>query len=550
MVLLRRKLACCTWNRDINNSIDFNQPSPNGIMTYNGLESCILSANSCEDESFTSTGDECPTDSPDEDASNCSCVNDVCGSVSSHDSMMMVKSDDQKADAWEYSETGQQCTTKDEPLSQSCHEEIMKETFAKLLLGEDTTGGRKGHSSALALSNSITKLARSVFGELWKLEPLLEETKNRWRREMQWLLSPTKYMVELVPAKQCGANGRALEASIPSLLKLIMRPKARADVHMNLPALQKLDSLLLDTLDAMKSTEFWYEEGSRLGESKRVEEGKKWWLPLPRVPEGGLSDGERKGLLNWAKLVHQIFKAAKSINESVLAEMPIPKIIGEALPKSGKANLGDDLYRTLNAASSSRMLSSLNIMSEHSALEIINKLEATIYSWKERITIDTTGTKCQARTSWSLKGPLKLNKIKFLINRAEVLMQQIRNRYPNLPQTFLDVMKIQYGKDIAHAILEAYSRVLGNLAFTVLTRIEDICQEDVSADPNSPLATNSHPGVSGIFMSSVSARYTLFDKLNYKDGRLSLLEAEKASYTSFLGVETNTISVPSLMLYR
>ncbi|KAI3716844.1 hypothetical protein L1987_68034 [Smallanthus sonchifolius] len=538
MVLLRRRLACCTWNREINNSIDFNQPSK-GIMTYNGLESCILSANSCEDESVTSRGDECPTDSLDEDASNCSTINDVSGSLSSH--WMMMKRDEQEPDEWEDSETPQLCITKDKPSSQNSHVEIMKETFAKLLLGEDITGGSKAHSSALALSNSITKLARSVFGELWKLEPLPKERKNRWIREMEWLFAPTNYMVELVPAKQYGANGRALE---------IMRPKARADVHMNLPALRKLDSLLLETLDAMTNTEFWYEEGSQAErESKSVKEGKIWWLPTPRVPVGGLSDGERKRLLNQAKLVHQIFKAAKSINETILSEMPIPKIIGEALPKSGKANLGDDLYRTLNTASSSAagLLNSLNIKSEHSALDNINRLEATIYSWKDRISIQTTGPKSPARTLWSLKDPsMELNKTGFLINRAEVLMQQIRNRYPNLPQTFLDVMKIQYGKDIAYAILEAYSRVLGNLAFNILARIGDICQEDVSADPSSPIASLpdiSVSGISGISVSSVSSRRTLFDKLNNMEGKSSLLKAENASYRAFIGDETNTDSV-------
>jgi len=51
----------------------------------------------------------------------------------------------------------------------------------------------------------------TVFGELWKLQPLPEERKTKWRREMDWLLSPTNYMVELVPAKQNCANGRALE---------------------------------------------------------------------------------------------------------------------------------------------------------------------------------------------------------------------------------------------------------------------------------------------------------------------------------------------------
>lgn len=37
--------------------------------------------------------------------------------------------------------------------------ELMKERFTKLLLGEDMSGGGKGVSSALALSNAITNLA-------------------------------------------------------------------------------------------------------------------------------------------------------------------------------------------------------------------------------------------------------------------------------------------------------------------------------------------------------------------------------------------------------
>lgn len=53
--------------------------------------------------------------------------------------------------------------------------------------------------------------AGSVFGELWKLEPLSEERKKKWELEMDWLLSPTNYMIELVPAKQNGSNGSILE---------------------------------------------------------------------------------------------------------------------------------------------------------------------------------------------------------------------------------------------------------------------------------------------------------------------------------------------------
>ncbi|KAL1320266.1 rop guanine nucleotide exchange factor 14 isoform X1 [Arachis ipaensis] len=94
-------------------------------------------------------------------------------------------------------------------------------------------GGTKGLNTALALSNAISSLSVMVFGKLWKLEPLPEERKSKWQREMDWLLSPTNYMVELVPAKQNASIGEIFE---------IMTPKARSDVHMNLPALQKLDS--------------------------------------------------------------------------------------------------------------------------------------------------------------------------------------------------------------------------------------------------------------------------------------------------------------------
>jgi hypothetical protein len=44
--------------------------------------------------------------------------------------------------------------------------ELMKERFSKLLLGEDMSGGGKGVSSALALSNAITNLSGTFFSDL------------------------------------------------------------------------------------------------------------------------------------------------------------------------------------------------------------------------------------------------------------------------------------------------------------------------------------------------------------------------------------------------
>ncbi|XP_017627117.1 rop guanine nucleotide exchange factor 14 isoform X2 [Gossypium arboreum] len=478
-------------------------------MTYNGLESCIINNQSYENESRTSRGDGCASDSLDDDFSSCSSSKDAFGSFSSK----WMKRDEQGSDEWELSESPKHFYVKEKPAYsfESSDVETMKENFAKLLLGEDITGGRKGVSTALALSNAITNLAASIFGELWKLEPLAEERKNKWRREMDWLLSPTNYMVELVPAKQNGANGRTME---------IMTPKARADIHMNLPALQKLDSMLIETLESMVNAQFYYAEvGSRAeGRNKSARESKRWWLPLPQVPKTGLSDTERQKLQCKGKVVYQVFKAAASINENVLLEIPLPSIIRDALPKSGKASLGDDLYKVLTLESSSvdEMFISLNLKSENNALEVINRLEAAVFAWKGRLTEQASG-KSPVRKSWSFINPTsEMDKMELLVDRAEALLRQIKSAYPNLPQTFLDASKIQYGKDVGHSILEAYSRVLKNLAFSIMCRMGEILQEDSLCNPNSGVATWCFPGIN---VGNPRHSHSLSDVMNKVEGK-------------------------------
>jgi hypothetical protein len=89
--------------------------------------------------------------------------------------------------------------------------ELMKERFAKLLLGDDMSGGAKGVCTALAISNAITNLSASLFRELWRLEPLADDWKMRWRMEMEWLLSVSDYIVEFVPSWQTFPDGTTLE---------------------------------------------------------------------------------------------------------------------------------------------------------------------------------------------------------------------------------------------------------------------------------------------------------------------------------------------------
>ncbi|KAI4365327.1 hypothetical protein MLD38_021320 [Melastoma candidum] len=514
--MMRRRLACCTWDREI--STDFDELQ---CVTRNDGLTVGLINESFENDRTTTTGqgDGCRLDSFDDAPSSCSSSKEIIGSTSSK--WVLASQVDRNSDEWDLADHPCYSFVKNKAIysDKFSHIETIKEKFAQLLLGEDMTGGSNGLSMALALSNAITNLAATIFGELWKLEPLSEEKKRRWRREMYWLISPTNYMVELVPGKQSSRDGPILE---------IMRPRARADICMNLPALQKLDSMLIETLDMMVNTEFWYVEGgSRAeGRDKSKRRSERWWLPSPLVPKTGLSAIGRKKLMSQARLVYQVLKAAKSINENVLAEMPVPVIIKDALPKSGKSSLGEELYKVLNSEHGSveQIFKLLDFQSEHIVLDCINKLEAAVFRWKERIHEQEIG-KSPSRISWSfVKDPIhELEKTEELLDRAESLLRFLKDLYPNLPHSFLDATKVQYGKDVGHAILEGYSRVVANLAFSILSRVQDVLLEDAAmASPDSLLSTPvSLPGASSFLdimgspmMVNPKVRHSLFNQRN------------------------------------
>lgn len=373
---------------------------------------------------------------------------------------------------------------KDRKMEESdvCEVDMIKERFAKLLLGEDVSGGGKGVSSALAISNAITNLSASVFGELWRLEPLAHERKVRWRREMGWLLSVSDHIVEFVPSLQALPDGSTTE---------VMVTKPRSDLHMNLPALRKLDTMLLEALDSFEQTEFWYIDRALAMAEKdgslpfRQEE--KWWLPSPRVPTDGLSMDARKHLQHQRDSINQILKAALAINAQVLSEMEVPTVYWEALPKNGRSSLGEALYRTICSEhfSPEALIASIDSTHEHNVLELVNRVEAAIHIWRRKL--QTRQMQSHAKDGWvgsksawglSKDGAADLEKRELLSEKAESLLMLLRQKFPGLPQTILDMNKIQYNKDVGQSILESYSRVLESLAFNVLSRINDVLHVD------------------------------------------------------------------------
>lgn len=357
--------------------------------------------------------------------------------------------------------------------------DMMRERFSKLLLGEDMSGSGKGVCTAVTISNAITNLYATVFGQNLRLEPMKPEKKTTWKREMNCLLAVCDYIVEFIPKLQNLHDETSLE---------IMESRPGSDIYMNLPALRKLDAMLIEILDSFKDREFWYEEhgsvpsnSTVLGSFRRIiHREEKWWVPVPCVCPGGLSEKSRKHLQHKRDCATQIHKAAMSINSSILSEMEIPETYVESLPKNGRESLGDTIYRYMYSAdkfSPDYLLNRLKILSEHKALELADRLEASMYTWRRKACMN------HSKPSWRMVKDLmadtdRTNKNYIMAERAESLLFYLKQRFPGLAQTSLDTCKIQYNKDVRQAILESYSRVLEGLAFNIVAWIEDVLYED------------------------------------------------------------------------
>ncbi|XP_066345833.1 rop guanine nucleotide exchange factor 3-like [Miscanthus floridulus] len=365
--------------------------------------------------------------------------------------------------------------------------ELVKERFSKLLLGEDMSGGGKGVCTAVAISNAITNLYATVFGSCHKLEPLPAGKKAMWTREMDCLLSVCDYIVEFYPSTQTLPDGTKVE---------IMETRPRSDIYTNLPALEKLDAMLIDILDSFQKAEFWYADAgtrsfgsvtssssSRMSSSFRRSAHRnedKWWLPVPCVPDAGLTDKARKDLQQRRDCANQIHKAAVAINSGVLSDMEVPESFMAVLPKSGRASVGDSVYRVMLGAdkfSPEFLLDTLDISSEHDALAMADRVEAAMYVWLRK----ASGS--HGKLPWSKVKELAAaddDKNVTLANRAESLLLCIKHRFPGLSQTTVDTSKIQFNKDVGQAILESYSRVLESLAFNIVSWIDDVLFVDRS----------------------------------------------------------------------
>ena len=118
--------------------------------------------------------------------------------------------------------------------------------------------------------------------------------------------------------------------------------------------------------------------------------------------------------------------------------------------QSGKSCLGEIIYRYVTAEQFSPecLLDCLDLSSEHHTLEVANRIEAAIHVWRLKGQKKLT-PQAKSKKSWGgkVKGLVgDKEKSHVLSERADGLLQSLRLRYPGLPQTSLDMNKIQYNK--------------------------------------------------------------------------------------------------------
>ncbi|XP_020590213.1 rop guanine nucleotide exchange factor 7-like [Phalaenopsis equestris] len=449
--------------------------------------------------------------------------------------------------------------------------EMMKERFAKLLLGEDMSGCGKGVCTALAISNAITNLSATIFGQLWRLEPISSEKKSMWRREMDWLLCVSDHIVELIPSWQIFPDGSKLE---------VMTCRQRSDLYINLPALRKLDNMLLELLDGFSNPEFWYvdqgilasdtDSSASLRKLTLPLQEEKWWLPVPRVPPGSFSENTRKELQNNRECTNQILKAAMAINSNALAEMEIPDSYIDSLPKTGRASLGDIIYRHITSEQFSPdcLLACLNLSSEHQTLEIANSVEAAMYLWRRRTAARPMHMNCtKNKPSWGMIKDMivDVDKRELLADRAESFLLYLKQRFPGLTQTTLDMSKIQYNKDVGKSILESYSRVLESLAFNIIARIDDLLHADDMAKYSDqfssapeisisvhkskkgvPISSSGTPFLTPSFSPSLLVSPAREERLPFNRKNITFGLGMKKVLTDYLGLEAKTMKKQQL----
>lgn len=80
----------------------------------------------------------------------------------------------------------------------------------------------------------------------------------------------------------------------------------------------------------------------------------------------------------------------------------------------------------------------MDLSSEHKILDLKNRIEASIVIWKRKMNQKDT------KSAWG--SAVSLEKRELFEERAETILLLLKHRFPGIPQSALDISKIQYNR--------------------------------------------------------------------------------------------------------
>ena len=131
--------------------------------------------------------------------------------------------------------------------------------------------------------------------------------------------------------------------------------------------------------------------------------------------------------------------------------------------KNAKSSLGETIYRHMIGESfcAEAMLHTLDLSTEHNAVEIANRIEAAIHVWRCRRPFRKSGkytkhTDLTGKHSWVImkdNNGMDTKRREILARRAESLLLCLKQKFPGLRQSLLDMTKIQFNRVCFHLFL-------------------------------------------------------------------------------------------------
>lgn len=83
-------------------------------------------------------------------------------------------------------------------------------------------------------------------------------------------------------------------------------------------------------------------------------------------------------------------------------------------------------------------ISTVDLSSEHKILDLKNRIEASVEIWQRKMNAK------DSKPSWG--SAVSMEKRELFEERAETILLILKHRFPGIPQSDLDISKIQYNK--------------------------------------------------------------------------------------------------------